>query len=229
MKELFQKLSNLFNFGKENRLVNEGEAPHEAPVQDQKAEKVSVAPPSSSEEGVDVGMAEAAEAVEAGDSKLNRYGEKAYGADINVKDTPLITPTTPEEREMEAKISQRGLVRAIRKGVAGDIDISDIFSDKPTAVADAGGKKDIDFENMPPMDLSDKPAAAEGFEEGIDLSGKGEEGEGKPDETLMAAANKAGEEEAATGELEKGFDLSEEGEEEAKMAGGRVKKDTKTK
>ncbi len=227
MKELFQKLSNLFNFGKENRLVNEGEAPHEAPVQDQKAEKVSVAPPSSSEEGVDVGMAEAAEAVEAGDSKLNRYGEKAYGADINVKDTPLITPTTPEEREMEAKISQRGLVRAIRKGVAGDIDISDIFSDKPTAVADAGGKKDIDFENMPPMDLSDKPAAAEGFEEGIDLSGKGEEGEGKPDETLMAAAHEAG----VKAEEESPFepmDLSEEGG-EAKMAGGRMKKEKKTK
>lgn len=72
MKELFNKLSNLFSFGKEHRLVNEGDVPTSEPetVQAGQETEEAVNVNQSPEDKKNVAKTEAGKAVEAGGEQL---------------------------------------------------------------------------------------------------------------------------------------------------------------
>ncbi len=76
MKELFQKLSNLFSFGKEARLIHQGEAPKEAPAQAEEAAEKTTETPKTPEEGVEKTTAKAPEKVKAGEKGLTELEKK---------------------------------------------------------------------------------------------------------------------------------------------------------
>ncbi len=72
MKELFQKLSNFFSFGKEHRLANV-DAPTPAPEQMPETQEAETAPPKTPEEGVKKAEAEGKKTSEKANTQLEEF------------------------------------------------------------------------------------------------------------------------------------------------------------
>ncbi|MBN2095889.1 hypothetical protein JW752_00625 [Candidatus Peregrinibacteria bacterium] len=215
MKELFNKLSNLFSFGKEHRLVNEGaEAPK--PVENvQEAQEAETAPPKTPEEGVRKAEIRGSEKMKKSLSWLTGAKEAkdifdqdslAKGADEAFKGAKADTPETPMRPRGTAEDAKKALEAAAmasmeeaqekgktREGLA---ELGKQFMGKAgeeTAVAQAG-KTPEEMGPFEPLDLSEGGEREMTFtEEEVAQMMKEAEAEGqKPDEALMAAAHQAG-------------------------------------
>lgn len=203
MKELFQKLSNLFNFGKEARLVNEGEETQKpAPEAVQEGQKPEPILPKTSEEVAQQEKAKAEEAVKPADANLTKLQppvnpqEADAGGDVEMEPMDVMKEGARAEKAEASLMAKPGMKELFDT-------MNETFGTDPSKEAIAAGMtgkpqpegKEMEFTNAEVAKMMEEAEAEEG----------------KPDEALMAAANKAGVEAEATGELAKGFDLSEEG------------------
>jgi len=218
MKELFNKLSNLFSFGKEHRLVNEGE---ESPKPVEKAQEVQEAEkelPKTSEEGVEKAEHEASEKAEKALSWLTGAKEEAVkdifsegkmdkSADEAFKDVKSDLPESPME--------PRGTTEQVKQELEAAAIASMKNEEEKTPVATAE-----EMGPFEPMDLSDEGEKDMSFteEEVAQMMEEADDEGQKTDEALMADAHKAGVESEAESPFEP-MDLSDEGG-STQVAGG---------
>ncbi|MBU1018044.1 hypothetical protein KKA33_03375 [Patescibacteria group bacterium] len=233
MKELFNKLSNLFSFGKEHRLINEGEEalkPVEKIQEVQGAEKES---PKTSEEKVEKAEHEGSEKAEKAlswltgakeeavkdvfsEGKIDKDADEAFkGAKADLPESPMESRGTTEKAKKtleDAAMASMKNAKEKSKTREGLAELGKEFMGKAgeekTAVA-----KTEEMGPFEPLDLSEEGEKEMAFTE-KEVTQMMEEGEGegqKTDEALMTAAHKAGVEAEAESPFEP-MDLSDEGE-----------------
>ena len=223
MKELFQKLSNIFSFGKENRLVNEGgETQQPAPDTVQEGQVEAVDTYQSPDDKRNAAKDKGDVATEASDKQISSLKAHERSATSEIADANTINPHTSDiEIKPKIKNAETSLL-AKKPGVKdffnamGSEKMSNVFSVNSTSSAEAEAKAIATKELEEGFDLG-KPTVVAGADtekfEGIDLSGKSKKGEVLDGELkeLSKDAHEAGaraeEEMVATRELEKGFDL----------------------